>query len=438
MAATEYIEVQGGRQARGCLRVPGDKSITHRALFAAHLLGGTGRLHNISLAQDCRSTMAALEQMGSRYRARGNTLWVQGPNPGWTRGQYAVDAGNSGTTARLLMGAAAFLRPPGSVVISGDASLSRRPMERVARYLRRLGIQVTYLGEPGYLPLRVEAADELRPRRQEIVEPSAQVKSAVLLAALAVPGEVEVVQWVSTRDHTEVMLTAMGADICRQGTQIRLKGGSQLAFPEDWRIPGDFSSAAWWLALAAVSGRVRLKGVGVNPTRLGFANILAAMGARVSIEETGVSMGEAVADIRGEEGELKGIAVPPEIIPTCIDELPLLAVVAAFARGETVVRGAGELRIKESDRLAELGRLLTAFGADFDLLPDGYVVRGGGRLKAAEFVSHDHRLVMAAAIMAVLVPGRSRIGAAGCVGVSYPGFWEDLEQVCLPQPQNLI
>lgn len=435
MAAAKYIEILGGRQAQGCLRVSGDKSITHRALIAAHVLRAKGRLHNPSLSQDCRSTMAALEQMGSRYRVQGNTLWVQGPDPSWPRGQYAVDAGNSGTTARLLMGAAAFLQPPGAVVIAGDASLARRPMERVARYLRPLGMQISYLGEQGFLPLRVEAAVGLRPQRLEIIEPSAQVKSAVLLAALAIPGVTEVVQRAVTRDHTEVMLAAMGADIRRQGNQIRLKGGGRLTFPEDWRIPGDFSCASWWLALAAVSGRVCLADVGINPTRLGFASLLTAMGARVSYGEARVSMGEAVADILGEEGELRGIEVPPEIIPTCIDELSLLAVVAAFARGKTVVRGAGELKLKESDRLAEIGRLLTAFGADFDLLADGFVVRGGGRLRGAEFASSDHRMVMAAAILAALIPGRSCIGDAGSVGISYPGFWEDLKRVCQPRPK---
>lgn len=430
MAAARYVEINGGCEARGEIRVPGDKSITHRALFAAQISGGEGRLENFSPALDCHRTMTALAQMGLEYQSQGNMLSIWGPDPCWTRGRYTVDAGNSGTTARLFMGASAFLSPPGALTITGDKSLSQRPMERVARYLRPLGMKIIFLGQEGFLPLRMEGNDGLIGLTQEIIEPSAQVKSAVLLAGLAAQGVTEVVQRVGARDHTELMLAALGADISREGKRIRLLGGGKLSFPGHWLIPGDFSCAAWWLALAAVSGEVRILDVGINPTRLGFAQVLVEMGASLTFTNPRDSLGEPVADIAIEEKELRGTALPRELIPTCIDELPILAALATCARGRTVVRGASELRHKESDRLAEIGRMLEAFGADFDLLTDGFSIRGGVRLRPARYESDDHRLVMAATILAALTPGRSQIGDIRCLDISYPGFLLDFKRVC--------
>lgn len=409
---------------------PGDKSISHRALFAALLSGGRGKLENFCLARDCRSTITALAPMGLNCQVQEGIVTVAGPKPGsWSQGSYWVDAGNSGTTARLLMGTAGFLASQGSIVITGDQSLSQRPMERVAKYLRPMGMEFSYLKNPGCLPLKVEGARELRGLSQEIEVPSAQVKSAVLLAGLAAQGTTEIMQRSLTRDHTEVMLEAMGADIVSCGHLIRLRGGGKLKFPEIWEIPGDFSGAAWWLVMAAVAGRVQLYGVGVNPSRLGLVRILEAMGTKLTFSRRRFSHGEAVADILAQAGELQGVEVPPELVPTCIDELPALAVAAAFARGRTVVRGAGELRVKESDRIAEIARMLSAFGAQYEILPDGFSIRGRGRLRAASFSSQDHRIVMAAVIMAALVPGVSCIGETNWLDISYPGFLADLNRI---------
>lgn len=391
----------------------------------AWICGARSRLDNFSSAGDCLATLAAVEQMGLVCRAEGGRVEVSGLKG--SQGAYLIDAANSGTTARLIMGLAAFQEPGAAITIQGDAMLSRRPMERVARSLRPMGINTSYLERSGFLPLRVERAGTIRGISQVIEVPSAQVKSAVLLAGLSALGVTEVVQRPQTRNHTELMLKALGADINWDGASVRLTGGGTLSFPLEWPIPGDFSCAAWWAAMAAVDGEVTLKGVGVNPTRTGFAEILRGMGAH--IEQSGISTynGEEAADVTVRAGDLTGVGVPPELIPACIDELPALAAVAAFARGRTVVRGAEELKFKESDRLAEIAKVLSAFGADYELLPDGFAVRGRKRLHAARVESRDHRIVMAALIMGALSPGASEIGDVRWLGISYPEFLRDLK-----------
>jgi len=311
-------------------------------------------------------------------------------------------------------------------------------MERVAKYLRPLGLRIFYLKEQGCLPLRVDNPGLVRGASQEIEIPSAQVKSAVLLAGLAAQGITEITQQPVTRDHTEIMLEAMGADIKRHGHRIQLYGGSSLDFPRRWLIPGDFSGAAWWAALAAVSGQISLKEVGVNRTRTGFADILQAMGAKISISVSSTSNGEPIADLEIAQGELQGVELDPSSIPRCIDELPALAVVATFARGKTVIRGAEELKYKESNRLCQIARMLSAFGAGHELLSDGLVVRGGAKLRPVEFTSSDHRIVMAAMLMAALTPGESRIGDVRWLDTSYPGFIGDFHRATGSLPGEVL
>ena len=385
-------------------------------------------MENFSTAEDCRQTLAAVMQMGLDCSHEGNSVLVKGRPPSWAKGNYIVDAGNSGTTARLLMGLAGHLAPGGSLTIVGDKSLSQRPMERVALYLRPMGIRVEYLAQPDRLPLRLDRPGDIFGLSQNITVPSAQVKSAVLLAGLAAGGVTELLQQPQTRDHTELMLEAMGADIHSQGHLISLRGGP-LQMPPNWLIPGDFSGAAWWMALAAVSGQVSLNSVGVNPTRTGFAQILSAMGANITFRNCRSANCEPVGDLLITQGDLQGVEIGPETVPLCVDELPALAVVAAFARGKTVVRGAAELKFKESNRLEAIGMILSAFGAEYSLLRDGFVVRGRAKLHAAQVSSVDHRIVMAASIMAALVPGESRIGDSRWLGVSYPNFPEQFNQV---------
>lgn len=390
---------------------------------------GRGKLYNFSPAQDCLETMAAVRKMGLNCLHEDSYVSVCGISNSeiWSQPNL-IDAGNSGTTARLFMGMAGFLEAGGSITIHGDTSLSRRPMERVAKYLRPMGIDIEYLGQPGVLPLSVKRTGPVAGICQVIEEPSAQVKSAVLIAGLAAQGVTEITQTAVTRNHTELILEAMGAKIIHADSNIRMSGGP-LTFPLTWRVPGDISSAAWWAAMAAVSGQVTLQGVGINKTRLGFIDVLQAMGTKVSLTQLPDSMGEPVADLEISQGELHGIELDPCMIPSCIDELPALAVVAAFAQGRTVVRGAGELRLKESDRILEIARMLSSFGAQCKIFPDGFSVQGGKALRAGQFHSSDHRMVMAAAIMAALTPGTSVVSDLCCLDISYPGFLRDLDRL---------
>lgn len=420
--------LEGPRTIQGSLAVPGDKSISHRALLMALIAHGRGRLLNFSPAGDCRQTLEAARNFGFDWQIVNDSVEVTGDNSRNWNQRVIIQAGNSGTTARLLMGMAGFLEPEGSITIYGDSSLSRRPMERVAKYLHPMGLRTVYLDRPGFLPLRMEKNEVLQGISQVIAEPSAQVKSAVLLAGLAARGSTEVYQAARTRNHTELMVEAMGGNIVRDGKRIRLDPGP-LNFPRTWTLPGDISSAAWWAAMAAVSGQVILKNVGLNETRTGFIQVLEAMGANISVSKTAKSVGEPVGDLLVSEGRLRGIELDPAIIPRCIDELPALAAVAAFAQGETIVRGAEELIIKETNRISEIAQMLFAFGARCRVFPDGFAIRGGGKLQRGQFSSRDHRMVMAASIMAALIPGTSFISDTNCIQVSYPGFLKDLDNL---------
>lgn len=422
------IAIKGARTIQGSLAVSGDKSISHRALLMALVARGRGKLLNFSPAGDCRQTLEAARTFGLDWQLVNDSVEVSGDNSqNWKR-KVVIQAGNSGTTARLFMGMAGFLEPGGSITIHGDSSLSRRPMERVAKYLHPMGLRAVYLDRAGFLPLRMERNEVLQGVSQVIAEPSAQVKSAVLLAGLAARGSTEIHQAARTRNHTELMVEAMGGNIVGDGERIRLDPGP-LTFPRTWTLPGDISSATWWAAMAAVSGQVILENVGLNETRTGFIEILEAMGANVSASKTAKSVGEPVGDLLVSEGRLRGIELDPAIIPRCIDELPALAAVAAFARGETIVRGAEELRIKESNRISEIAQMLSAFGARCRILPDGFAIRGGDKLHWGQFSSRDHRMVMAASIMAALIPGTSFISDSNCIQVSYPDFIKDLDDL---------
>lgn len=426
---SQFVKIRGSSPIQGEITIPGDKSISHRILLLALLAQGRTVVDNFSPAADCRETLAAMLQMGLDCRFEGITMKISEPDQAWREKSHVIYAGNSGTTARLTMGLAGFLGTNGSITITGDPSLSRRPMERVARYLRPMGINIKYLADSDRLPLCLTKPGELMAVSHTIEIPSAQVKSAILIAGLAANGVTEVTQNPRSRDHTEIMLQALGAEICGDGYSIRVTGGSQLRLPTAFTVPGDFSSAAWWAGMAAVSGSISLKDVGINPTRIGFLDALRAMGAIVASSNERLCNGEMVADLHIQEGSLQGVEIGPEMVPLCIDELPALAVVGAFARGKTVVRGAKELRYKESDRLNSIAHVLKAFGANFELYPDGFEVRGNTKLHHANIQSEDHRIIMAGAMLAALVSGVSEIGDTRWLGVSYPSFLEDMGKV---------
>lgn len=409
------------RRIRARLRVPGDKSISHRALILNALAEGSGTVSGLAPGLDVRSTAAALAALGAGIAPMGEDgVTVRGP-AAWRSGG-SVDCGNSGTTARLLLGVLAP-RAEGEIVLDGDGSLRCRPMDRVARPLAAMGAEIMARNGPGRLPLAVRGRP-LSGARHRLEVASAQVKSALLLAGLAAEGRTSVVEPVPTRDHTERMLRAMGAKLEVDG-EIRLDPGPIRAI--DVAVPGDISSASFFLGLAAAGGgEAVVEGVGLNPGRTGFLSILERLGAEVHVETDTASI-EPLGSVTVRADGLRAIDVGGEDVPGAIDELPLLAVLATQAAGETRVTGARELRVKESDRIAGIVAGLSAMGADIEALPDGFAARGPSRLTGARLdAAGDHRIGMALAVAASLADGESILAGAEWVDVSYPGFFEAL------------
>lgn len=391
----------------GRLTVPGDKSISHRALLFGALARGTTRIVGLLESEDVLCTLAAVRALGCDASARHVT------GAPW-RDAGVLDCGNSGTTARLLLGA---LAPRASAVLDGDASLRRRPMRRVLEPLARLG--AAFQGGPT-LPITV-VRQPLVGATVEATVASAQVKSAVLLAGLGAEGETRYVERVATRDHTERLLSAMGAPIRRDGDTIIVSGG--LLDAQVVTVPGDISSAAFWMVAAAIvpGSDLVLEDVGLNPTRTGVLDVLRAMGADITVEERAAA--EPIGTVRVRGGSLRGTTIAGALIPRLIDELPVLAVAAAYAEGETFIRDAAELRVKESDRIATTVAGLRALGVDAEAAPDGMRIRGnpGAVPTGAPIASDgDHRIAMAFAIAGLRVG--TTVTDTACIATSYPSF----------------
>jgi 3-phosphoshikimate 1-carboxyvinyltransferase len=407
----------------GTLKVPGDKSISHRALILGAAARGHQTIEGLSDAADVGSTIGALRAMGCFVESMpdGRTMVIAHS----LLSAYDVDAGNSGTTARLLAGFAAARAT--RCRIDGDASLRARPMQRVAEPLTRMGARVT-LSETGTLPAVIEGG-ALRGIRYEMPVASAQVKSAILIAALSAAGDTTVVERTPTRDHTEIMLRAMGADISRDHDAVIVRGGSRLE-GISITVPGDFSSAAFFIvaALLLPGSRVHLPFTGVNPRRIELLRVLQSMGARVAIDALDADGAEPAGDIVASFSELRSAQVhDPAAVAAIIDEIPILAVAATQAHGRTTIRGAAELRHKESDRIAALAHNLRLLGARVEEFDDGLAVDGPTRLRGAAVLSFgDHRIAMAMAVAGLLADGRTEIDDASVVGVSYPRFFHDL------------
>ena len=419
----------GALHVAGELQVPGDKSISHRALICGALAEGTSRIRGILPSADVQSTAGVLRTLGVGIPELSATMEIAGAGRRSLREPArGLDCGNSGTTARLMSGVVAGAGLTARFV--GDASLSRRPMRRVQRPLEAMGATVE-LPPHGGLPMIVHGAS-LHDIEWTSDTSSAQVKSCVLLAALCAGVEATVREPSRSRDHTERMLASMGAEVWVNDDAVLLFAEQTLS-PLDITIPGDPSSAAFFAALAALAadGELLATRVGVNETRTGFFAALREMGATIELENTVREGGEHVADLRIAGGRtLTGVTVSGDAIPTLIDELPLLACLAAYAEGETRVTGAAELRVKESDRIAAVVQNLRALGADADELPDGFVVRGTRpRLRGMVTTHGDHRLAMAFGVLSRLPGNEIAIDDRECVAVSYPGFWADLDRV---------
>lgn len=422
----DYAVAPGG-VLRGRVRVPGDKSISHRAVMLGSIAEGTTQVKGFLEAEDALATLAAFRQMG---------VVVEGPVEGRLIihgvGMHGLKApskplylGNSGTSMRLLCGL--LCGQPFDSILTGDASLSRRPMRRVTEPLQQMGANIETTLQ-GTAPVRIVGGRRLHGIHYPMPVASAQVKSALLLAGLYAAGETCVVEPAATRDHTERMLLGFGYHLRREGNRITLKGGGRL-IAADLDVPADISSAAFFLVGASIAqgSEIILEHVGINPTRTGVIHILRLMGAEIEVLNPQMVGGEPVADLKVSSSPLRGIRIPEELVPLAIDEFPVLFVAAACAEGETVLTGAGELRVKESDRIQVMADGLQALGIDAQPTPDGMIVRGG-QIGSGRIRSHgDHRIAMAFAIAALKAQGPIEIEDCANVNTSFPGF-ADLAQ----------
>ena len=396
-----------------------DKCITHRAVMFNAAAVGSAVITNALLGGDCRSTIACMERLGARIEVDGSTVKVCGTA---CFRDAVLDAGNSGTTTRLLTG---LLAGRGvSATIDGDDSLRTRPMKRVTGPLSLMGADVTTTD--GKVPISVRPA-ALHGIDYMMSVASAQVKSAILLAGIGADGVTKVTERTLSRDHTELMLKAMGADIMRNGLTVSVKRSELHSL--DVRVPGDISSAAFLLGAAAVvkDGRVTVRGVGLNPTRTGVLDVLSSMGMEITTDNPGCGA-EPYGDITAVRcGELRPFTITEKDVPSLIDEIPLLAIVAAYAEGDSVISGASELRVKESDRIETTAAMIRAMGGEVETRPDGMIIKGRGGLTGGKVDSFgDHRIAMSAAIGALGSRNGCEITGADSAAISYPGFWETI------------
>ncbi|MXW35140.1 MAG: 3-phosphoshikimate 1-carboxyvinyltransferase [Chloroflexi bacterium] len=417
---------------RGAVQVPGDKSITHRALLFNAIAAGDATVTGFLDAADTRDTLEAVRALGVKVVEVGDgRLVLHGRGrAGVTEAADVLDCGNSGTTMRLLSGLLAGF--PFMSVLSGDASLRRRPMGRIVQPLRTLGARVTARAEGTLPPIVVEGGPLAGGQHIETPVASAQVKSAILLAGLAADGSTQVTEPAHSRDHTERMLGAMGADVVIEGTSVTLTPPEGDLHAIDVHVPGDISTAAAWIVAATLhpDADLVLARVGVSRSRAGIIDVLSAMGADIEMENPAVVGGEPVADLHVRSAGLRGVRIDGVVVPRAIDELPLLALAGALAEGDTVIADAAELRVKESDRVATTAATLRALGAEVEEHDDGLAVAGGAQLRGAPVeAAGDHRLAMLGAVAGLLAEGETTVSGAGAVAVSYPDFWADLARV---------
>lgn len=424
---TEVL-IRGGGTLEGKLRPPSDKSISHRSFLLATLADGPCQIRSPLASDDVKATLGLARHLGVDVEGDFERGFTVTPPARLEEPEDVIDCGNSGTTARLGVGFLAGL--PFSATLTGDGSLRSRPMQRVVDPLVRQGARI--LGRAGgdRLPLTVHGG-ELGPLDYPLPVASGQVKGALLLGALNATGEVRLTGRLEGRDHTERMLAATGVELTASPGEIRLVGPQRpRAFSID--VPADPSSAAFFLVAAAITpgSDVTLLSVGLNPGRIGVLTVLEAMGADLRVEAEGETLGEPWGRIRVRGGQLRGVTWDPHWVVGAIDEIPVLAVASAYAQGETVIAGAGELRVKESDRLATTASELRKLGAGVEERPDGLVLAGGGGLRGARVEAHhDHRIAMAMAVAGLRAQGSTVIGGADVVAVSYPRFFADLERL---------
>ena len=422
--------VQGGARLEATVVPPGDKSISHRAALLNAISDGQARVSNFCVGDDRASMLGCLRGLGVQIDESVSngietfTINGMGVN-GLSEPTDYLYSGNSGTTMRLVSGLLAA--QPFFSVITGDSSLRRRPMKRILTPLSMMGARVMGRGGGSLAPLAFDGGG-LSGIEYEMPVASAQLKSCILIAGLFAEGETSVIQPAESRDHTERMMDSMGANVDRDGLRIAVRPSRLSSL--DIQIPCDISGAAFWLVAGAAhpNARITVKGVGVNPTRTGVLDVLREMGAKISVENAREVGNEPSADLVAETSDLRGVEIGGDIIPRVIDELPVLAVAASQAEGQTVIRDAAELRVKESDRISATVSGLAALGAKIRETEDGMIIEGGSRLSGAAVESHgDHRIAMAMAVAGLIARGATTIGESEAADVSYPTFWDELE-----------
>jgi len=431
--AIKMARVHPCAKLSGTVQVPGDKSISHRVGLMASVASGISTVHGFLQSGDCISLLKAMEALGARtHFDRDGELYIQGTSGKLMNPSGALDMGNSGTAMRLLTG---FLCGRNiTAELTGDDSLRSRPMRRVQEPLSQMGAQIELMGPNGCAPIRVSGVP-LKSISYEMPMASAQVKSAILLAGLYAEGDTVVTEPEYTRDHTERIFQTLDLPVQIQDKTITVTGsgpqGPKIT-GRKWSVPSDFSSASFWLVAAAAHrrGSITLKNVGLNPRRTALLNVLQRMGARIKVVPSKTAMGaEPVGEIRVAGGKLKGTVIGGSEIPNLIDEIPILSVAAALAEGETVVKDARELRVKESDRIKTMCDNLSRNGVDVEEREDGMVVHGPAKVRSAGMVDSygDHRVAMSMAVLALFADKPLIVRNIECVDTSYPGFWEDLK-----------
>ena len=419
--------VQQAARLQGRVSLPSDKSIAHRSALLSGLGDGTSRIVNYPSSADPQSTLSCLQQLGLKVEEEEGALLVHGQGlQGLSPADDAIDCGNSGTTMRLLSGILAG--QPFSSTLTGDASLRSRPMQRIADPLSDMGAHIGLTD--GHAPIRLHGGQALQGFEYRLPVASAQVKSCVLLAGLFAEGETTVIEPVPARDHTERML---GLDVVELNGErhITVQGGQHIE-ARTWTVPRDFSAAAFLLVAGTIvpDSQIQLNGVGINPSRYALLEVLQAMGANITVQNERSYGGEPIADLTVASADLHGISVSGPLIPNLIDEIPILAVAGAFAKGRTEIRDAAELRVKETDRIAAIVEGLSALGAQVEAFEDGLAVTGGRPLTGTMVDSHDdHRIAMALGVAGLAAKGATTIQDAECARISFPGFWKVLADI---------
>lgn len=430
----ESVTVHPCSRLCGSVRVPGDKSISHRVAILSAMASGTSRIRGYLMGEDCLNTLKAVEQIGAGASIAEEEITVRGTSGRFQAPRAVLDMGNSGTGMRLMAGLLAG--QPFTAEMTGDASLRSRPMRRIREPLERMGARVELLGPNGCAPVRITGG-RLTGIEYPLPVASAQVKSCVLLAGLFAEGATTVIEPKPTRDHTERLCLAAGIPLVVDGPRITVTGfgagGPQLQ-PCRWMVPGDFSSAAFWIAAAACreGWKLSAEGVGLNRRRTALLEVLERMGADiVATPDRDEFAGEARGTVRVRGRSLRGAEVGGGEIPNLIDEIPVLAAVAALAEGRTVIRDAGELRVKESDRIATVMRNLSLMGVHVEERPDGMIIHGPAKIRGGASVDsfRDHRVAMSMSVLALSADAPVRINDVACVATSYPGFWDDLRRL---------